>query len=109
MGRKGKNRDKYFYVAKGVKSDSKLTPLKGSPNTNIDKYTKKEGQFVSRRKIDNNGNAYVDLDVGHKGFDDHVHYIDITKTPPRAMKHSKPTKKQAKEIKKAKKKRKFWQ
>lgn len=106
MGRKG--RDKYFYVAKGVKSDSKLTPLKGHPNTNIDRYRKNDGKFISRRKIDNHGNACIDLDIGHNGGVDHVHYIDTNKTPPRSTEHAKPTKKQAAELKKAKKKRKFW-
>ena len=104
MGRKVKYN--YFFKGKGFKTDKRVSSFKGEPNTNLDRYDKRNGKFVSRRKFDNIGNAVKDYDVSdlHKKYD-HVHDIIGFN---RDTNDRVPTKKESKEIKKAKKERRFW-
>lgn len=99
--------NKLHHKGKGVYSDDRLTPMTGEPNTNLDTREKKTGKFVQRRKFDEDGNAYKDLDIGHESHrqSDHVHDI---KDKIRSNEARKPTKKEQREINKAKKKRRFW-
>lgn len=107
MGRKQKYN--FFHLFKGGKNDKRETPLHGAPNTNLDTYDKRNGSFKSRRKYGNNGNAYVDLNVKHKpNENDHAHDIDINKNKPRSDEHRKLTRKERRELNKAKRKRRFW-
>lgn len=108
MSRKRKNND--FHVFKGGKNDKGHTPLYGAPNTNLDTYDKRNGRFKSRRKFGRNGNAYVDLDTGHicGVKQDHAHDIDVSKSNPRSEVHRKLTRKEKREINRAKQKRKGW-
>ena len=106
MSRKVKN--KYFHLGKNIKTDKRLKPMQGVPNTNYDTYNKKTGEFHSRRKFGKDGYAFLDLDVGYIGSHkerDHVHDISRDYRP---HEDRDPTKKEKREIKKAKKKRKFW-
>ena len=110
MSRKQKRN--FFRVFKGGKNDDGLTPLHGAPNTNLDTYDKRNGRFKSRRKYGNDGNAYVDLDTAHGcksnvGYD-HAHDIDVNKEPKRSKEHRNLTRKERREINKAKRKRKGW-
>ncbi len=94
-----------FYHGKGIpKTDIGSRPLKGEPNSNIDTYSKRNGAFVSRRKIDEKGKAYVDLDVGdlHRPYD-HAH--DLVSLSGFHKNHRFLTKRERKEINKAKRKR----
>lgn len=96
-----------FYHGKGIaKTDIGSKPLKGEPNSNIDSYSKRNGAFVSRRKINVKGKAYVDLDVGdmHRPYD-HAH--DLTSLNDFHKNHRLLTKREQKEINKAKRKRRF--
>ena len=73
----------------------------------MDTYDKRNGKFHSRRKFDSNGNAFVDYDVAdnHKSYD-HKHNIvgniRFTKDNPNL------SKKEKRELRKAKKKRRFF-
>ena len=96
-----------FYHGKGIpKTDIGSKPLKGAPNSNVDSYRKKDGRFSSRRKMDCEGKAYVDLDVAdsHRPYD-HAH--DLTSLNTFHKNHRLPTKKEQKEINKATRKRRF--
>ena len=96
-----------FYCGKLIsKTDIGSKPLKGEPNTNIDSYRKKDGVFTSRRKINHKGDAYVDLDVAdsHRPYD-HAH--DLVRLKDFHKNHRPLTKREEREINKAKKKRKF--
>ena len=98
---------KKFHHGKNLsKTDKSSIPLKGEPNTYIDSYHKKTGKFASRRKINGQGNAYVDLDVAdhHKNYD-HAH--DLVKKETFHDKDRPLTPKERKELKKAKRKRRF--
>ena len=105
MARKHKP-NKYFHVGKNTsKNDSNLTPFKGEPNSNLDTYIKKTGRFYRRRKYGRNGRAYVDLDTPHDhNTKDHAHNIEGNqRLPDRPL-----TKRERREMQKAKKKRRFW-
>ncbi len=99
----------FFHIGKNIpKYGTQDKPMKGEPNSNLDTYRKKNGKFHSRRKFDSTGNAYVDYDVAtqvHKF--DHAHDIDadrkIRSTPRENL-----TRKERRELKKAKRKRRFW-
>ena len=96
----------FFFVGKDYRTDKRLTSLKGPANTNIDKYDKRTGKFVSRRKFNKFGIAIKDMDVpdSHKSYD-HIH--DIVGSY-RNIIDRRPTKKEQKEINKARNKRRFW-
>lgn len=105
MSRKRKNN--FFHIFKGGKDDKAVKPLQGAPNTNLDTYDKRDGRFKSRRKFGNDGNAVVDLDTAHiEGTNDHAHDIDVNKKQPRSDEHRNLTRKEKREINKAKRKRK---
>lgn len=105
-----KQKFNFFHLFKGGKSTERQTPLHGAPNTNLDTYDKRNGRFRSRRKFGQNGDAYVDLDTGHKrGANyDHAHDIDVCKEEPRSNIHRDLTRKERRELNKAKRKRRFW-
>lgn len=106
MSRKGRE-NKYFHIGKNrPKNDNKLTPLKGEPNTNLDTYHKESGKLHSRRKFGQDGSAVKDMDVADKHRPaDHAHDFDGAVR----SKSARPlTKKERKEMEKAKKKRRFW-
>lgn len=107
MSRKRKNY--FFHIFKGGKDNNGTTPLKGAPNTNLDTYDMRNGRFKSRRKFGNDGNAVVDLDTadGHKDYD-HAHDIDVNKTPKRSKEDRELTRKEKRELNRAKRKRKGW-
>ena len=94
---------KSFYKGKGIKGEGNIS-FEGAPNTNIDVYRKKDGQFIQRRKIGQNGYALKDYDMAdaHKPFD-HVH--DISPITGRNAQHRSPNKQEKREIQKAKNKR----
>ncbi|MDE6441609.1 MAG: hypothetical protein K2L12_02525 [Clostridia bacterium] len=109
MSRKQKRN--FFHLFKGGKDDKGTTPLHGAPNTNLDTYDKRNGRFKSRRKFGKDGNAFVDLDTKHTcGVDyDHAHDINVkNKKQPRSSEHRKLTRKERREVNKAKRKRKGW-
>lgn len=95
---KGKN----IFVTDSSKNND---ALKGEPNTNIDFRKKSNGEIVRRRKLDENGNAYKDMEFagGHCGKD----HINEPVLMPR--KHRPPNKKEQKEMDKARRKRELWQ
>ena len=96
-----------FYHGKGIsKNDISSKPLCAEPNSYIDSYVKKNGKFASRRKFNNKGKAYIDLDTGHnhRPFD-HVH--DLISVHDFHKDYRLPTKREKRELKKAKKKRRF--
>jgi len=92
-----------FVVGKGVRGDVHV-PMQGPPNTNMDRYRKNNGKFFSRRKFGPDGYAIKDYDVAdaHKQ-QDHVHDI----RGKRIVTDRAPSKKERREINKAKKKRRF--
>lgn len=105
MSRKRKNNQ--FSIGKNVpKNDSGRKPMYGAPNSNLDTYNKKDGTFRSRRKYGQSGYAIKDMDAAdkHKPYD-HVHDID---TDNRPHADRAPDKKEKRELKKAKRKRRFW-
>ena len=107
MSGKKKVDTKKFHVGKGIpKNDRRQTPMQGAPNSNLDTYNKKDGTFSGRRKFGKDGKAKKDYDVSdnHKKYD-HVHDI---KGKKRDSVDRRPTKKEQREIDKAKKKRRFW-
>lgn len=65
----------FFYVGKNKpKTDKRQSGFEGEANSNMDKYDKRNGKFVSRRKFDKDGKAYVDLDAADKKHkNDHAH------------------------------------
>ena len=80
--------------------------MKAEANSFIDSYVKKNGKFASRRKFDATGNAYVDLDAGHKHRPyDHAH--DLINVKDFHKDYRDPTKREKKELAKAKRKRRF--
>ncbi len=104
-GRKKKG-TQTFQVGKGIKTDSSRSPLKGVPNTNLDTYSKDNGEFRSRKKYGEDGFAVKDLDVGHfdHNFIDHAHdYIGSRRSKEREL-----SDKERREMSKAKRKRRFW-
>ncbi len=105
MGKK-KVETRSFHLSKGKKTDKRIKPLKGEPNTNLDTYGKEDGRLRNRRKFGKDGNAIKDYDIAdkHKPYD-HVHDF---KGKEREKKDREPNKKERREIKKAKKKRRFW-
>lgn len=108
MSRKRINQE--FHIGKNIsKNDAGRKSLSGASSSNLDTYNKYSGKFVSRRKYNQEGKAYVDIDVAHKsdGYD-HAHDIDVTKVPPRSKEHRPLSKKERREINKAKRKRRFW-
>lgn len=105
--RKKKNQEtETYYIGKNIsKTDNTRSPMIGVPNTNIDFYHKDTGLLARRRKLNKDGNAYVDLDeadIYHPR--DHAHDIhNKQRTKDRNM-----TKKEEREFNKARKKRRFW-
>ena len=103
--KKNKSSKQFFFGKNLPKSDSQRSPVKGEPNSNIDFYNKKDGSFHRRRKIGSSGIAIKDLDNkdGHKDRF-HVHdYIGYDRQEQR-----EPSKQEAREFNKAKRKRRFW-
>ena len=101
-----------FFKDKGRKTDKEKDTLTGVPNTYRDTYRKKDGKLHRRREFDEDGFAKKDYDIEdypegderrRKG--DHIH--DITKEEGR-KEHREPTKKEQKQMDKAKKKRRGW-
>lgn len=106
MSRKKHKRNPVFNSGKNIpKNDKRITPIRGEPNSNLDFYEKRRGVFVSRRKFGKNGKAYVDLDTPHlHNKTDHAHdYDGMNRRSARPL-----TAKERREMKKAKKKRRFW-
>ena len=106
MGKRRKIETKIFQIGKGRRTDELHSPLNGPPNTNLDFYDKKTGEFVGRRKFGYDGTANKDLDKQHHshGNKDHAHDFDGKK---RGKERSLTTK-EKREVKKASKKRRFW-
>ena len=106
MSRKGKNRKKFFHIGKNIpKNDKNRTPFNGEPNSYLDTYVKKDGRFFRRRKFGRNGRAYVDLDTPHDHNNkDHAHNIKGNER----LADRPLTRKEKREMRKAKKKRRFW-
>ena len=106
MPRKGK-KSVIFYHGKNLKkSDSTRTPTRGEPNSYIDFYYKKSGEFHRRRKINSKGRAYKDMDMPDiSESKKHVHdyYESGGRSEPR-----EPSKKELREMQKASKKRRIW-
>lgn len=103
MSGKKKVERKVFHQGKNFKSDNPRTPIKGTPNTNLDFYEKESGRFVRRRKFDDKGNAKKDLDKAHSPHNDTDYghdYFNAQRNVSRPL-----TKKEKREIKKASKKR----
>ena len=103
---KKKKETKLFHLGKGIKTDKRLTPRKGEPNTNLDTYGKDDGKIRNRKKYGKDGFAVKDLSVGHKDHnkEDHAHdYNNEKRSEKRAL-----TAKEKRELEKAKKKRRFW-
>ena len=106
MTGKKKKENKNFHIGKNIKTDNRLTSLRGEPNTNLDTYSKSNGRFRNRRKYGADGYALKDLSVGHydHNFFDHAHdYNGVVRGAGRSL-----TIKEKREINKAKKKRRFW-
>ena len=99
--------NRVYHLGKGVKNDERRTSMTGAPNTNLDTREKKSGKLIQRRKYDKKGNAYKDLDVADKNHKKYDHVHDI-KNKIRSKNSRKPTKKEQRELNKAKKKRRFW-
>ena len=98
---------KQFFHGKGIpKNTHGKKPMKWVPSTYLDTYNAKTGRFRARRKFGEDGWAYKDMDIAdsHKNSD-HIHDI---KSSSRSSEDRNPTKKEQKELNKAKKKRKFW-
>ena len=78
MGKRRKIETKIFQIGKGRRTDELHSPLNGPPNTNLDFYDKKTGEFVGRRKFGYDGTANKDLDKQHHshGNKDHAHDFD---------------------------------
>lgn len=98
---------KIFYKKSGKVADEGVNEFEGEPNTNMDMYRKRDGKFHRRRKFGKDGYATKDLDAadGQPKQGDHVH--DISKETGRGV-HREPTKKEQREINKAKRKRRAW-
>lgn len=95
---------KKFYIGKNLPQSNDEKPLKGEPNSFIDEYYIKTGNFSSRRKIGKNGLAVKDMDVAdYKHKKDHVHDFDGSF---RGLKRD-PDKREVKEFNKLKRRRKF--
>ena len=107
MGRKPKF--SFFFVRKGKKKvNERITDFNGAPNSNMDKYDMRNGKSVSRRKFNSKGKAYIDLDVATPKHDfDHAHDIDADKKI-RSSPRKKLTRKERRELNRAKRKRKGW-
>lgn len=100
-----KENNKTLQVGKGYRRVGTRSPIEGEPNTNLDFYDNKTGEFVSRRKFNSRGKAEKDLDKGHKSHnkEDHAHDFGNNKRGG-----ERPLlKKEKREIKKASKKRRF--
>ena len=101
-----KKENRLFHVGKGVKTDNRLTPLRGEPNTNLDTYAKEDGKIRNRKKYGRDGSAVKDLSVGHfvHHKNDHAHdYMGSARSGPRDL-----TFKEQRELNKAKRKRRTW-
>ena len=107
MGKKHKDSE-VFHIGKGFKRDSFITPIRNqAPNSVAITYNKKTGKFVSMRKFDCNGNAYVDLDdkhPTHKNSTSHKHTFNGYKRSGEQFLN----KREKRIVLKAKKKRRFW-
>jgi len=98
--------NRVYHSGKGIKNDDRRTPFVGEPNTNLDTREKRSGKLTQRRKFGPDGKAKVDYDVAHKSHRDYDHGHDIV---GKERKEARPlTKKEKREIEKAKKKRKVW-
>ena len=87
------------------KTNKGSKPQKWEPNTNIDTYNVITGEFRSRRKFGKDGYATKDMDVSDENHNyDHIHdYNEGKRSKVRRL----PSNKERKELKKAKKKRRF--
>ena len=94
-----KKESKFYHVGKGIKTDKRLTPMTGTPNTNLDTREKKSGKLVQRRKFGKDGNAYKDMDVAHESHQQSDHVHDIKDKARKTAR--KPTKKEQRELNKA--------
>ena len=98
---------KQFFHGKDIpKNNINSRPLKGIPKTFIDTYNSTTGKFRSRRMFGSTGIAIKDMDVSDEKHPyDHIHDFENGK---RSKIRRKPTKKERKEFKKAKRKRRFF-
>lgn len=106
MSKKKHKRNSYFHVGKNIPpNDKRRTPIDGEPNSFLDTYRKSDGHIFRRRKFGKNGKAYVDLDTPHlHNNTEHAHdYDGMNRRSARPL-----TTKEVREMKKAKKKRRFW-
>ncbi len=102
----GKNGNRVFHLGKGFENDDQRTPMRGEPNTNLDTREKATGKLHSRRKFGADGKAVKDLDVGSDVHaDDHAHDIIFDGSKPDRQLKRNLSKKEQREINKAKKKR----
>lgn len=99
---------KQFFHGKNLpKTNKGQKPRKWEPNTNIDTYNALNGKFCSRRKFGNDGFPIKDMDVSDdKHATDHIHDYYGEK---RSKFSRLPSKKERKELNKAKRKRRFIQ
>ena len=106
MSGKKKKENRFFHLGKGIRTDERLTPRKGVPNTNLDTYDKVTGRFHNRKKYGSDGSAEKDLSVGHfnHNTEDHAHdYNGNSRSDKRSLSRT-----EQRELFKAKKKRRFW-
>jgi hypothetical protein len=99
-------RDTFIHGKHRKKTDDYKLPRDGvEPNSFIDVYYKKNGEISQRKKYDSKGEIKVDLDFLHYGVKDkHVHdYINRKRQDRRD-----PYKNELREMKKADKKRKWY-
>ena len=97
---------KQFFHGKGIsKRDSGSKTMRWFPNTYVDTYNTQTGKFRARRKYGKDGWAYKDMDTAdnHRPYD-HIHDMENCK---RSSTPREPDKREKKELRKAKKKRRF--
>jgi hypothetical protein len=76
MSGKKKRTTKLFRISKRGINDNARSSFMGEPNTFEDSYDKSSGRFRRRRKFNESGYAYIDLDVSSdKHPYDHKHII----------------------------------
>ncbi len=98
---------KQFFHSKGMPKTTRASkPITWFPWSYLDTYNTETGKFRSRRKFGSDGWAYKDMDVAdEKHPRDHIHDIyrgNRSKNP------RDPSKLEKEELKKAKKKRRFY-
>ena len=106
MPKKKNKQSNYYHVGKGIKPTitERSAPFKGEPNTYIDSYNIKSGEFHRRRVLDNSGNFLKDYDArDEKHTFDHIHVLNGLERTKKGR--IELTKKEKAVFKKAKKKR----